>query len=128
AFVFEFEAVELNSDRAETMRNYYIERQARQHHSHNSSVLNPYPKQRVLELLDKLESGDLESWGQLNMEMALESNGQYYDNKLDLTKLSGWQAIKSTTFIRIVECAEKYIQQKWIDVNNLNYPAIEDCR
>lgn len=136
AFVFEFEAVDINSDRAETMRIYYLERQARQHQSHNSSVLDPSPKQRVLELLDKLESGDLDAWWRLNMEMTLQPDSQYYDNEfeLDLTKLSGWQEAEEVTRRRIIEGAKKYIQQKsnieyeWIGTNNFDCPALAGFR
>ena len=136
AFVFKFEAVDLNSDRAETMRSYYLERQAHQHHNDNSSVLDSSPKQRVLELLDKLESGDLDAWWRLNMEMTLQSDSPDYDNEfeLDLTKLSGWQEAEEVNRRRIIEGAKKYIQQKsnieyeWIGTNNFDRPALAGFR
>ena len=37
--------------------------------SQNIPLLDPPPKERVLQLLEKLEAGDLNAWWQLNMEM-----------------------------------------------------------
>jgi predicted NACHT family NTPase len=135
AFAFEFEAVDLNSDRAKTMRTYYLQSQSRQYNN-DSPVLDPPPKQSILELLDKLEAGDLDAWWRLNMEMTLQPDSQDYDNEfeLDLTKLSGWQEAEEVTRRRIIEGAKQYIQQKsninydWIGTNNFDRPALAGFR
>jgi len=129
-FALWFEAVELNSDRAETMRAYYIETQSFQNNKPIPPTLDPLPKQKIIELLDQLETGDLEVWGQLNIEMTHKPDSLYHDNnlELDLTKLSGWQEAEEITRKRIIEGAKNYIQQKWIYTNTLIHPVIADCR
>jgi hypothetical protein len=99
-------------------------------------LLDPPPKERVLQLLEKLEAGDLSAWWQLNMEMTLEPESQYYDNEfeLDLTRLPGWQEADEATQRRIIEGAKKYVQQQddvdygWIGTNTFDRPALAGCR
>jgi hypothetical protein len=102
----------------------------------NPPLLDPPPKERVLQLLEKLEAGDLSAWWQLNMEMTLKAESKYYDNEfeLDLTKLPGWQEAEEATRRRIIEGAKNYIQQqndisyKWIGTNTFERSAIAGCR
>lgn len=135
-FASYFEAVELNSAKAEAMKAHYLEMQELQSHKHHLPLLAPPPCKRVLHLLDQLESGDFSAWWQLNMEMTLEPDSQYYDNEfeLDLTKLPGWQEANQVIQKRIIDGAKIYIQQQeeitydWIGRNTYNLPALAGCR
>lgn len=99
-------------------------------------MLDPPPKERILQCLDKLESGDLSAWWQLNKVMTLKPDSQYYDNEfeLDLTQLPGWKEADETTRSRIIESAKKYakaqdyIDYSWIGTNTVNRPALAGCR
>ncbi|WP_199313906.1 hypothetical protein [Leptolyngbya sp. FACHB-671] len=131
-----FAPIELDSAQAEEQRANHLKRQEMQDRRQNIPLLDPLPKEIVLQLLEKLEAGDLSAWWQLNMEMALEPESQYYDNEfeLDLTQLSGWQEADEATQRRIIEGAKKYVQKQddvdygWIGTNTFNRPALAGCR
>ncbi|HBE21183.1 MAG TPA: hypothetical protein DEG17_15325 [Cyanobacteria bacterium UBA11149] len=134
-FASYFEAVELNSATADNMKRYYLEMQERQNRRHNP-ILDPLPCERILDLLDQLESGSLSAWWQLNREMTLQPDSQYYNNEfeLDLTKLPGWQGANNVTQNRIINGARQYILQQeeinytWIGTNTYNRSDLSGCR
>ncbi|PSB18096.1 hypothetical protein C7B65_16370 [Phormidesmis priestleyi ULC007] len=136
AFVSYFEPIELDSTQAGELRTDHFRKQEMQDRRQNPPSLEPSPKERVLLLLEKLESGDLSAWWHLNMEMTLKLDSKHYSNEfeLDLTNLPGWQDASKPTRIRILECANKYVQQKddidykWIGTNTFDRPALAGCR
>jgi len=127
-----FVPIELNSSQADELRDNHLRMQEMQDRRKNPPLLDPPPKERVLQLLEKLESGDLSAWLQLNMEMTLKPESQYDDNEfeLDLTQLPGWQEADEATQRRIIEGAKKYVQQQddvdygWIGTNT----SLAGCR
>ncbi len=131
-----FAPIELNSSQADKLRVDHLRVEEMQAHRQNAPLLDPPPREGVLQLLEKLESGDLSAWWQLNMEMTLKPDSTHYDNEfeLDLTKLPGWQEAEEATQKRIIEGAKKYIQQQddvdyaWIGTNNYDRPALAGCR
>jgi len=135
-FASYFSPIDLNSIQADKLRADYLRVEEMQVHRQNAPLLDPPPRERVLQLLEKLESGDLAAWWQLNMEMTLKPESHYYDNEfeLDLTQLPGWQEANEATQRRIIEGAKKYIQQQddvdyvWIGTNTFNRPALAGCR
>ena len=56
------EPVELNSNRADKLKTDYLRMQEMKDNSQNIPLLDPPPKERVLQLLEKLEAGDLNAW------------------------------------------------------------------
>jgi len=130
------EPVELNSNRADKLKTDYLRMQEMKDNSQNIPLLDPPPKERVLQLLEKLEAGDLNAWWQLNMEMTLKPESQYYDNEfeLDLTQLPMWQETDEAFQKRIIQGANKYIQHQnavdydWIGTNTFNRPAMAGYR
>ncbi len=135
-FLSYFAPIELNSAQADKLRADYLRRQEMQERRQNPPLLDPPPRERILQLLDKLEAGDVSAWWQLNMEMTLKPESKHYDNEfeLDLTKLPGWQEADKATRIRLIEGAKKYIQQQddvsyeWIGTKTFNRPALAGCR
>jgi predicted NACHT family NTPase len=135
-FVSYFTSIELNSIQADKLRADYLRIQEMQEHRQNPPLLDPPPRERVLQLLEKLESGDLSAWWQLNMEMTLKPDSTHYNNEfeLDLTKLPGWQEAEEATQKRIIESAKNYIQNQnnvayeWIGTNKYDRPALAGCR
>lgn len=113
-----FAPITLNSSQANKLRARHLKVQERQEHRKSPRLLDPPPRERVLQLLEKLESGDLSAWWQLNMEMTLKPESQYYDNEfeLDLTELPGWQEADEATRRRIIEGAKHIFSNKrmWI--------------
>lgn len=135
-FASYFGAIDLGSSFAEKMKSDYLEMQEWETHDESSSLLDPPPKKRVLNLLKKLEAGDLQAWWQLNMEMSLQPDSIHYSNEfeLDLTNLPGWQEAKEATQKRITEGAKSYVQNQnnlnyeWIGSNTYDRPALAGCR
>ena len=131
-----FAPIELNSPQADELRNVYVKMEEMKAHNQNPTLLDPPPKERILQYLDTLESGDLSAWWQLNMEMTLKPDSQYYGNQfeLDLTQLPGWKEADETTRIRIIESAKEYanvqenIDYTWIGTNTVNRPELAGCR
>lgn len=131
-----FVPIELDSAQADKLRADYLRMKEMQDRRKKSPLLDPPPKERVLQRLEKLETGDLSAWWQLNMEMTLKPESKQYRNELelDLTKLSGWQEADEATQRRIIEGAKKYVQQKddidydWIGTNTFDRPALAGCR
>ncbi len=123
-----FEAAELQAEH----RKYYEQNNRR----NVPPPLDPSPKERVLQLLELLESGDLSAWWQLNMEMTLKPDSQHYENEFEpnITKLPGWQEADKPTRDRIVSGAKEYIRRQnqieteWIGKNEFNRLALAGCR
>lgn len=135
-FVSYFEAVELNSAKASEMKASYLQMQEWTNRRQETPLLDPLPKERVLIYLERLESGVLWAWSQLNMELTLKPDSTYYDNELeyDLTKLPGWEEADIATRKRIIDGAYKYILEQdqvayeWIGTNTFNRFALAGCR
>lgn len=131
-----FEPIELNSALAEKMKADYLKMQEWAGRRNNTPLLEPPPKERVLFLLEQLESGNLSAWWQLNMEMTLKPDSRHYDREFetDLTKLPGWQEADESTRTRIINGARKYIQEyeqvsyDWIGTNKYSRPDLAGCR
>lgn len=124
------EKIKLDSPRAEQERAYYLQEQKWQNSNKNQSLLKPPPKERVITLLDKFESGDTESWQQLCHDMTLKLDSNCYGNLFssDLTTLPGWIEAEATTKVRIIEAAKVYVHQvnpenqEWLGTNSI-YPS-----
>ncbi|AMA10259.1 NACHT domain-containing protein [Picosynechococcus sp. PCC 73109] len=125
------DAINISSAWANTLRNNYIRQ-----NQMNPPLLEPPPKDQVLECLEKLEAGDLSAWRQLNMNLALKPDGTHCDSEfeLDLTKFPGWQEAEEATRRRIIEGAKKYVQQyddvdySWIGTGTFNELTLANCR
>ncbi|MBW4651534.1 MAG: hypothetical protein KME20_00490 [Kaiparowitsia implicata GSE-PSE-MK54-09C] len=131
-----FAPIDLDSVQANKLRVDYLRRQERKEQRNQPPLLDPPPKERVLQLLDKLETGDLSAWWQLNMEMTLKPESQHYDDEfeLDIAQFPGWQEADEATQKRIIEGAKKYIQKQdnieydWIGTNTFDRPSLAACR
>lgn len=134
-FAFYVSPIDLESTQAENLRSNYQKMQEQQNRR-QKLILDPSPKERVLLLLEQLESGNLLAWWQINMEMLLKPDSQFYEQELesDLTKLPGWQEADRKTRERIINGAKKYIQEynqvvdDWIGTNTYNRPALAGCK
>ena len=94
----------------------------------NRPLLSPPPKDRVLNLLDKFEGGELNAWWWLNREMTLKPNSQYYGDEFqyDITHLPVWKEVDDAMRRRIVNAARQYVlhppdmDTSWIGTNTIN--------
>jgi predicted NACHT family NTPase len=132
-----FSIIDLDSTQAEKLRENYQKMQEQQNRRQRH-LLDPPPKERVIQFLDQLDSGNLSAWWQLNREMTLKpDDSQSYEQELelDLTKLPGWQEADLKTRDRIINGAKKYIQEynqvayDWIGTKTFNRPDLAaGCR
>ena len=134
-FVSYFEAVELNSAKAEEMKASYLPMREGENRRQETPLLGSPPKERVTLSLEQLESGTILAWSQLNTDLNLKPDGRYYNEwELDLTKLPGWDEANTATRKRIIEGAKKYILEQdqvaydWIGTNTFDQLALEGCR
>jgi predicted NACHT family NTPase len=135
-FAFYCEAIDLNSAEAKRLKANHLRVQEFDNRRQETSLLEPPPKERVLISLERLESGILDAWWELNMEMSLKIDSQYYENELeiDLTQFPGWQEADITTRNRIINGTKKYIHEQtqinydWIDTDNFDEPALAGCK
>ncbi len=100
------------------------------------NALNPPPKERVLECLERFEKGEIDSWWHLNMQLTLKPLMTVYGDELqfDLQKLPGWQEAEAETRTRIIEAAKRYVVEgepqnaEWIGTNKIFRPAFSGYR
>ncbi|MEL7359214.1 MAG: hypothetical protein AAFN40_21990 [Cyanobacteria bacterium J06560_6] len=124
-FQFYMEPIALNSPQADKWRQIHSSAQAREERRAVIRPLVPTAKERVLESLNRLDSGDFSAWCLLNQELTLNSTSQKYGNGIvfDTTRLPGWIEAEQSTKQRIVESAKCYIRaqeiitSQWIQEN-----------
>lgn len=135
---FYFDRVELGSDLAEKMKAEYIREQEWKRRLEDDNKkqkhtpINTSPKEKIPLLLERLESGNLSAWCEINMEMTLKPDSKYYGNlwQSDLTELPGWQEATPETRSRIIAGAKKYIQEQddvsydWINTNKYYFQEL----
>jgi predicted NACHT family NTPase len=129
-FIQLIEPVEIDSEKAKQCIAKY--RETQQIEKENSlTLLETHPNRRVLECLDKFESGDLNAWITLYDEMKLTPTGDDGDySSPDLTQLPGWQDANEMTRNRIISASEIYIENGnpntalWLGTNSIFCDAL----
>jgi hypothetical protein len=132
-------AVEIGSPEGRKMRADFLDYRrlmAEHENLRHPPALEPPPRERVLRLLDQLESGDSDAWWRLNMEMTLEPNSTHYGDDLEwnLMLLPGWRDAEEPTRARIIAAAKRYVSnpppmdQSWLGTNTLHRPACAGYR
>jgi len=134
-FIDYFKSVDFNSDEEKNQRRIYQNQKYMECRKHQlkPQLLDPSPQDRILQCLGQLESGEIDSWWQLNLEMTLRPDSKSHgsDFGLDLTGLPGWQDSTENIRNRIVQGAKYYIQHQqdpvsgWIGTNSY---SIAGCR
>jgi len=129
-FEFYITPIELGSETAKQVEADYRRYQVQPREL--EPLLDPPPKQRVLEVLEKVESGQPELWWQVCLEMTLTSTSKHYNDrdalKPDLTTLPGWLEAETGTQARIIKAAKKYLEvgdpetQTWLGTNKFSNP------
>ena len=123
--------VYLDSEQAAAQRKAYAESQQWEHKKREKPALDPPAKERVKLFVERFESGDVDAWWRLNLEMTLHEDSPYYGNETesDLKKVPGWEAATDELRTRIVEGAKTYIIEgdpqpnRWLGKHNRHRPA-----
>ena len=126
------EAIQLDSVDANIMKAEYLEDKKWKNRERKQTRLEPSLKERIILLLEQLESGNMDAWWRINLKMTLQAYGYKFES--DLTKFPGWQEADLDTRHRIIEGAKKYIREQnevaydWIGTNNYDPAALAGCR
>jgi hypothetical protein len=131
--------VELNSPRAEQLRQQYEEHQRFLREAsmrRTRPPLHPPPKARIEHCLGRCEAGEPDAWWILNREMQLEDHSMHYQHDLeaDLTALPGWKNADPGTRARIVEAAKRFVTSQksapaeWLGTNKIYFPDLAGYR
>jgi predicted NACHT family NTPase len=135
-FSWLFKPVILGSEEAQKMKEAYIRDKRLLDRIKDRPPLKPPPAERIATFLSLCESGELDGWWHLNLEMTLEPTSVHYGDELesDLTVLPGWRDADETTRRRIVEAAKRYLlasdpqDKTWLGTNKLYRPAFAGFR
>lgn len=131
-----FEPVELNSEVAIELRKHWKNEQKWQEQrerdeDEKEEILKIVSPERIIELLEKSEAGDMDSWWLLNNTMCM------YDHELDEGKfqdMPGWKVIGEDIQNRIIESGKKFIftqeckPEKWLGQGKIYFPALSGYR
>ncbi|HXI26740.1 MAG TPA: hypothetical protein VNG71_23005 [Pyrinomonadaceae bacterium] len=128
--------VYLDSEQAAAQRKAYAESQEWSRPKRESPSLDPPAKERVKLCLERFESGDVNGWWRLNLEITLHEDSVYYghETESDLKKEPGWAAATDEIKARIVESAKRYVTQgdpqpnKWLGKKVIWRPAYAGYR
>jgi hypothetical protein len=134
-----FTPVELNSYEAEAQKKGYEQFMAPRKEMEEKlkeGALNPPPRERVLECLDRFERGEVDFWWHLNMQLTLKPYMKVYGDALqfDLRKLPGWEEADAQTRARIIQAAKQYViegepqNNEWVGTNIIFNPAFSGYR
>jgi predicted NACHT family NTPase len=131
-FLSDLEPIELDSQRAEQEKINYLNFESSLRSRQQKPLLEPPPKQRVLEVLEKIESGQPQLWWKLCCEMTLTPISTHYNMdifKPDITDFPGWKEAEEDIKARITETAKTYIDrgdpetQEWIRTSRFRSSA-----
>ncbi len=110
-------SVDLDSEQAKKGREEVLQQRTWREEAdrrQRPTPLVPPPAERIVSLLDRFDSGDLDAWWQALYWMQLEDNGQnsgkYY--RIDIRELPGWQKASEPTRQRLLKAAHRYVQQR----------------
>lgn len=131
---FWFEPVELDSKIAKIQREAWADHQRwqeRQQKSEKEELLSILSIDRIHELLESSEAGNMESWWRLNNALCI------YEHELDnprFEELPGWEIIDKETQIRVIECGRKFLTEQgsnpeiWLGKRKIYFPAVSGYR
>ncbi len=111
--------IELNSEKASQMKADYLRYQDEIKQSEPASWTTPEQKQKVVSVLEEIESKHPDMWWQIPREMTsiLNSNDYNYSYKfiLDIARFPGWIEANADIHSRVVETAKIYLFSEGID-------------
>ncbi|MFE4108536.1 NACHT domain-containing protein [Almyronema epifaneia] len=114
-FGFDLMPINLDSDWAQSLKEkYYASKGVEKNSSQLSVLSNLALQEKISELLNALENGDLNSWLTLNSEIINHSIRRTLDAdwELNLTNFSAWQQLSNDLKVKILEGVKNYIKSQ----------------
>lgn len=131
---FWFAPVELASESAKEQRERWADEQKwqeKRERNEQQEILKVLSPDKITELLEKSEAGDMDSWWRLNNAMCM------YQHELDDSKfedLPGWKIIDEQIRERIIEGGRRFLAEQeckpemWLGKGKIYFPAIAGFR
>ncbi len=129
--------VEIDSPQAEAAREQRNKLKELDSRAGPSVPLDPPMKDRVKQWLEEFESGNIDSWCQLNYDLMFDETGSpggRSELEYDLRKLPGWATASIAVQERIVSAAHAYLVQsapknkQWIGTRTIDRRAFAGFR
>ncbi len=128
--------IELGSPTAKRMKADFLEEKEFEKRRLERPLTDPPPAVRVQRHLERIESGNLDAWPPLCLDLALTPTSTHYDElfSLKLTTLPGWKSSDVDTRSRVLEAARKYIashtpnKSEWIGKNVFHWRDFSGCK
>lgn len=128
--------IRLDSPEAQAQKEAHYKQVARQERRAKPQLIDPPPDERVARALNRFETGDIQAWWQLTMELSLEPDSTYYANdfEVEITTFPGWIKADTSTRLRIIGAAKRYVMEgdpqtdKWIGTRSYYYSALAGYR
>jgi predicted NACHT family NTPase len=123
-FQFFINPIELNLEIANQAKSECLQYRHDLRPSEPESLIIPELKQRVILILEKVESEHPELWWQLPMEMKLIANCIYYNQDCkvdtDITMFPGWVEADTKIQSRIIKAAKTYLIEGKVEAQEWN--------
>ncbi len=129
-----FEPMDLSSETTKNQRKQWIKEQSwqtRQEKNEREETLKYITPEKIIELLVKSETENLDFWWRLNNALCVTDEGFY---EADFKELRGWKLVGEDIHKRIIECGKKFLAEKnsdpdkWLGQNKLYFPALAGYR
>lgn len=97
-------------------------------------IISPSPLERLNEILEICEQGDISEWWRTNRWLATNEYGGSTDQFGDIRRLQNWELIDPTTKDRIISLGIKYLMdgspetEKWLGQHAIWRPALAGYR
>ena len=131
-----FDAVELNSPRADELRERHRKMREFEEQRNQREQLDPPLSERIQGLLARIEAGEIDAWWLLTVELSRDENAPGLVNhfKSDLRTSPAWRDGDADTRLRILAAAASYLEtgepmtRDWFGQEKINNSAIAGFR
>ncbi|MEM6253510.1 MAG: hypothetical protein AAF821_11360 [Cyanobacteria bacterium P01_D01_bin.156] len=127
--------IALDSEIAKEQKEQYLKRTQYETNQESQVILEPSPKARVLQSLERFEAGNLDGWWLLCRAITLLPNTVYGQTwRASLTEQPGWNEADEATRFRIIAAAKHYIYNGdpetnvWLGKNIFPDPALSSYK
>jgi len=128
--------IDIESEEAAELKRKYEERKKWLKTVQERPKIKPPPDERIRDLLDSFESGNLDAWWRLIRELTLTPESRSYGNAhhVNLTTFPGWNSANQTTKERIIDAAKVYVengdtkQKEWMGTTKYFPSVIAGCQ
>ena len=105
--------IDIHSAQAHRARTAYRNYEEMSQRSRGIPAVTPLPKERIRQLLELIDNGDISKWVALNRELTLDVDSSHYGHPLytDITGSPGWRDSDATAREKILAAAKRYLEQ-----------------